>query len=184
MASTDPTILRVTQDIVAILETEGLQPLFADAHPMNATVRETSKIMTSAVEDGSLRADHIVYDPVEIDLPLLLTDDIRSLYQNLRNAWKNQTLLTVQTKLSTYPNQMIYEMPHEENQPQGDSTVIQVKMREVQTVKAEYGSLPPRKVAGANSNQANTVKKGNQQTSEATPAAKKKTSVLYSVFNK
>lgn len=181
MASTDLEINKAQQDLVAILDGETLQPLFAEASPMSVVVREFSQIMTSAVEDGTLRADHKVDLPVEIDMPLLLTSNSRSLYNNLRRAWKAGSVLTIQTRVSTYSSMMIYEMPHDETGEQGESVLMQIKMREVQVVSAEYGALPPRKVA--NKNQASTVKKGTQQTTEADAATRRRTSVLYGVFN-
>lgn len=181
MASTDLEINKAQQDLVAILDGESLQPLFVGASPMSVVVREFSQIMTSAVEDGTLRADHKVDLPVEIDMPLLLTDNTRSLYNNLRMAWKAGNVLSIQTRVSTYSNMMIYEMPHDETGEQGTSVLMSIKMREVQVVQAEYGSLPPRKVA--NKSQSSTVKKGTQQTTEADTATKKRASVLYGVFN-
>lgn len=181
MASTNAQISKAQQDLVAIIDGTSLQPLFAEASPMSVTVREISQVMTSAIEDGSLVADHKVDLPTEIDLPLLLTTNTRNLYNSLRRAWKDGTILSMQTRVATFSNMLIYEIPHDEKAEMGQAVLMTIKMREVVTVKAEYGQLPARKVA--NKNQASTVKKGTQQTKEPDGATKRKASVLYKVVN-
>lgn len=180
MAYTDTRINSVSQEAIAILDAETLRPIFTLANPMQVTVRELSKILSFTAEDGSERSDHIVYLPVEVDIPFLLTDDMRNVYGAFKQAWKTQTELVVQTRVDTYKGMLIYEMPHDENAEQGASTVVQVKMRVFDTIKPEYGSLPPSKVA--KKSQASTVKKGQVQTTESTAPTKRKASVLAGVF--
>jgi hypothetical protein len=72
-------------------------------------------------------------------------------------------------------------MPHDETPEQGDSISVAVKLREIKVVKAEFGTLQPSNVS--NQSQTSTVKKGNQQTSEADAPTTRRASVLYGVFN-
>lgn len=176
MALTDPSIHESAQDLVALLDAESFQPLFEPADIMRVSVREMSKLTGFAVEDGTQRVDHRVIDPVEIELPLLLTTETRNTYENLRQAWLDCREIIVQTKVRSYAQMLIYELPHEETPEQGDAITIALKLREVTVVRAEYGALPPQKVA--NPNQSSTVKKGNQQTTESSDATKKKGSIL------
>lgn len=169
------------QDAVSILNADNFQVLFAGANPMRLTVRETSKLTTWSVEDGTQRTDHRVIDPVEIDLPFLLTDDTRNLYEQFRQAYLDGALLIVQTKVSSYPGMMIYEMPHDEIPEQGDSIPMAIKMREIRTITPEFGKLPPRKVA--NQAQSDTVSKGQQQTTETDAATNRRASILYGLAN-
>ena len=181
MAFTQPGVNTKSQDLVAILDAENFRPLFEAANIMRVTVRETSKLISFAVEDGTQRTDHRVIDPVEIDLPLLLTEDTRDLYEQLRQAYLDGLDLIVQTKVRSYPSMMIYEIPHEETPEQGDSIPVAVKMREIQVVKPEFGTLPPRQVA--NPAQSSTVRRGAQQTEEADAPTRRKASVLYGIAN-
>jgi len=178
MATTSPGVNNRNQDAVAILDSESFQPLFAGANAMRVTVRETSKLTAWPVEDGTERIDHRVVQATEIDMPFLLTDDTRNLYEQMRKAYLDTTLLIVQTKASSYSNMMIYECPHEETPEQGDSIPIVIKMREVRVITPEYGTLPPRKVT--NKKQADTVAKGQQQTTSSTD---RRASILYGVVN-
>ena len=185
MASTDTNVNSLSQDMIAILDADNLTQLFPLAAPMQVTVRELSKILSFTAEDGSEKSDHIVYLPIEIDIPFLLTEDMRNVYAAFKRAWKTQQSLVVQTKVDTYSSMLIYEMPHDENAEQGNSTVVQIKMRVFDTIKPEYGALPPRKVGGTNGNksQASTVKKGQVQTTESNAPTKRKGSVLAGIYN-
>lgn len=181
----DTNVNSMTQDLIAILNADDYSQLFPLASPMQVTVRELSKILSFTAEDGSEKSDHIVYLPVEVDIPFLLTEDTRNVYASFKQAWKTQQSLVVQTKVDTYAGMLIYEMPHDENAEQGNSVLLQVKMRVFDTIKPEYGDLPPRKVSGStgNKSQASTVKKGQVQTTESTAPTKRKASVLAGVFS-
>lgn len=185
MASTDTSVNLQSQDLIAVLDADNLTQLFPLASVMQVTVRELSKILSYTAEDGSEKSDHIVYLPVEIDIPFLLTDDMRNVYAAFKQAWKTQRSLIVQTRVDTYSNMLIYEMPHDETAEFGASTVVQVKLKVFDTTQPEYGPLPPRKVSGAtgNKSQASTVKKGQVQTTESTAPTKRKASVLAGIYN-
>lgn len=180
MASTDTNVSALSQDVIAILQSENLQQLFPLAGPMQVTVRELSKILSYTAEDGAEKSDHIVYLPVEIEIPFLLTEDMRNVYAAFKQAWKTQKELVVQTKVDTYTSMLIYEMPHDENAEQGNSILVQVKMRRFDTVKPEFGKLPPSKVR--KKSQGSTVKKGQVQTTETNAPTKRKASVLSGIF--
>jgi hypothetical protein len=179
MALTNPGLNESAQDAVAILDGETFQPLFAGLNPMRVTVRETSKVTSFAVEDGTQRSDHRYFDPVEIDLPLLLTDEIRDTFEKLRQAYIDGRTVIVQTKVRSYPEMMIMEMPHDEDM--SESAPIAFRLKEIKTVKPEYGTLPPSQVASQK--QSSTVKKGNQQTTESDAPTQRKASVLYEILN-
>lgn len=181
MAFTRPGVNSSSQDLVAILDAETFQPLFSGANIMRVTVRDTSKLISFPVEDGTQRTDHRALDPIEIELPILLTDDVRNLFEQLRQAYIEGRDLIVQTKVRSYPSVMIYEFPHEEIPEQGDSIPVAIRMREIKVIKPEFGTLPPSQVA--NRAQSSTVQKGAQQTEEADAPTRRKASVLYGVFN-
>lgn len=181
MASTTPGLNQSNQDIVAILDSENYQPLFSGSNVMSCVVRETSKLTSWPVEDGTQRTDHRVIDPVGIDLPLLLNDNTRNLFEQLHNAFIEGRSLIIQTKVKSYANMMILEMPHDETVDYGESVLVSIRIQEIRVVTPEFGTLPPNRVA--NKSQASTVKKGNQQTSEADQSKNRRASVAYGIFN-
>ena len=82
---------------------------------MKATVRETSKVMEHPVETGIMLSDHHIINPVEIDIPLIVTSSSTGLlgallgnlatnyaatYAQIRQAFYNATPLTVKTHIT------------------------------------------------------------------------------------
>lgn len=169
-----------SQDLIAILNADDFTQVFPLAALMQVTVRELAKIPSFTVEDGTDRADNFVELPTEIDIPLLLQENQRSVFASIKQAWKKQSSFIVQTKVETYKDMCIYEMPHDETGEQGDSIAVTLKLRAIIAVTPEYGALPPRKVA--DKSQASTVKKGQQQTTEANAATKRKGSLLSQIY--
>lgn len=168
-------------ELVAILDADTFESIFDGSNPMRVTVRETSKLTSWPVEDGTQRTDHRVLDPIEIDLPMLLTEDNRDLFERLRQAFLDGRNLIVQTKMRTYPEMMITEIPHDETPEQGDSTPVAVKLKEVRTIKPGFGTLPPTSVA--NKTQSSTVNRGGQQTTAANESQTRRASTLYDIVN-
>lgn len=168
-------------DLVTVLDADSLEPLFDGAQPMRVTVRESSKLTSWPVEDGTQRTDHRVLDPVEIDLGVLITEANKNLFESLRQTFIEGRALVVQSQVRSYPAMMIFEMPHDEMPETGDAVAVSVKLREVITIKPEFGTLPPSSVA--DQKQASTVKRGAQQTQAADAPTQRKSSTLYRIAN-
>lgn len=174
--------------IVSIISAQNFLPLLQlGANPMRVTVRETSKLTSFPVEDGTQRTDHRVIDPIEIELPLLLSSEFnRSLFDQLRQIYLRGDEVVVQTKMRTYDSMMIVEMPHDETPEIFGGVPVSVRLKQVITVQPEFGELPAEKVA--NPAQSSTVKKGGQQTQEVSAAngngaTERKASTLYRLAN-
>lgn len=165
-----------TQQRVAILDSDSLQVLFASAAPMRVAVRETKRATKFAVEDGTERSDHVVRELTEIQIDFLVADDTRNQFESLRQAFDQNKLLTVQTKVRSYESMLIVEMPHDETPELGMAINVPIRMQEWVEVRPEFGTLPPEKVA--NKSQSSTVKRGQQTTKEADPETERKGSVL------
>lgn len=165
------------QDTVAILDGETFEQLFSDAQPMKISVDERKTVTRFHVEDGSSRSDHVVYDGVEISIEFLLNENVRQTYQAMSQAYFDNRLLTIQTKVASYDNMLITDFPHDELAHLGNTIVVPVHFVEWREVTPEYGDLPAASVA--NVSQSSTVERGNQQTQES----KRDGSVLYRIFN-
>lgn len=163
-----------TQQQVTILDAESFETLFASAHPMRVAVRETKRATKFAVEDGSERSDHVVRELTEIQIDFLVADDTRNQFESLRQAFDQNKLLTVQTKVRSYESMLIVDMPHDETPELGMAINVPIRMQEWIEVKPEFGELPPAKVE--NKSQSSTVKRGQQTGKE--PPEKKKSAAL------
>lgn len=171
-----------TQDLVCILDGETFQQIFATTHPMRMTVRESKRATKFVVEDGTTRSDHVVVDPIEISIDLVILDeDARNGYEQIRQAWRDNKLVTVQGKVGSYKSMLITEIPHDESPEYGMGIAMPMKLTEWRSVSPQYGALPPSKVKSKK--QASTSKGGQKQTTEANEPTKRKASVLYGAFN-
>lgn len=184
MGLLDTQIPNASADAVAVFD-QSFNQVFSGARPIKVDVKEGSKVMDHPIERGSTISDHVVIIPNEIVLNLLLlsnniVDNFRSVYQQIKQLWQSHTILTVQTRTDTYQNMIISEIPHDEAPDMFDAVMMTVKLREVPYVSPQYGTLPPSSVA--NKSQASTVKKGEQQTSDATEEEKPQASVMAEFF--
>ena len=122
----------LTSDVVAVLDQEDFQQLFQEARPMKARIRENAQIMKHPVESGASLADHRVIEPRSLELLMILTAaDFSGAFQQIRSAWLNSTLLTVQTKACVYQNMIIRALPREEDPETFDVTTLTLQMEEV-----------------------------------------------------
>ena len=130
--------------------------MFANARPLKAVIRETSKIMEHPLEIGTTIADHHIINPVEIDLQMIVTSTQPGLlgsllgattaqnyavtYSQIRQAFINATPLSVKTRVGTYSNMIIADMPHEEDAEMYDSIVIALHLKQVLYSSSGQGS--------------------------------------------
>lgn len=127
----------LNQDVVGVFD--GYSQVFAGARPMTAAVREEAKLMEHPVESGIVVTDHMVIQPVEIELSMTLTPETyRDTYQEIKKLFSEGKLLTVQTRTDSYENQVISALPHEETPDVYDTVLLDLKLKEVRIVSAEF----------------------------------------------
>lgn len=157
-------------DVVAILG-PGFAPIFSNFRPLVATVTESAQLMEHPLETGAVIADHIVFDPMEIELPGIVRGEAeyRNTYAAVRATFKAGTLLTIVTRTGVYPSMVIYEMPHEERPQSFDAVEMSIRLRHAVFVTPQSTAMSADQTKDAK--QASTTAKGAQQTT-ATNAAK------------
>lgn len=172
------SLIRPTKavDVVAILG-PGFAPIFPMARPLEAEVIETALIMEHPLETGAMVADHIVFDPLEISLPVICAgeENYRNTYAILKSTFKAGTVLTVSTRTGSYPNMVITDMPHRETAAEFNAISIRVRLREAVFVQPKNGSLSDTKDAKQSSTQA----RGGQQTTGANGSQSSKAASSY-----
>lgn len=143
---------------VAVYDSEFRQ-LFATAHVIRAAVRPVARNMEHPVASGATVTDFRVIMPLEIDLTLILDpSDYSDVYKQIKAFFLRGELLTVSTKTGVSNNMLIQEMPSEETADKFDTIPLAVRLKRVQFVRAQYGSLPP--AAVANKADSSTVDRG------------------------
>lgn len=169
---------------VQILDNNTFDVLFYDINPMRLSVVDEKRATRFKVEDGSERSDHVVKNAVEINIELIVSgDNARQQYQAIRQAYLDDTLVIVQSKMQTYENMLIEAFPHEETDQMYDGAIIPLRLIEWRTVEAEYGDLLQEELSQeqvANPSQSSTVDRGTQtgQTVEQGSETERQGSVL------
>lgn len=164
-------------DVVGVFDS-SLNQLFADARPIKAMIKPLSKFMDHPGESGITITDHRIFQPIEIELSLILkASTFRDTYQQIKAAYVGLTPLSVQTKADTYANMYVTDMPHDEDPEIFDTISVALKLREVIFVVAQYQQLPATQVKKpANSSTVKTGQKNPQ------PATAPQQSILHSLF--
>lgn len=149
-----------------ILDADGRQ-LFQEAVALRVTVTREAKVMEHPIETGATIVDHMVVQPIKIELALILTAaTYKAVYASLAAAYLAGKLLTVQTRADSFVNMLIERIPHEETPEQFDILPVAVTLREVKLITPTYTRVKvnPKR----NPKSAGTKKKGETQSTEVT----------------
>ena len=163
---------------VEILDNESLQPLWTGSDIMDVSVKETSTPTKYAVEDGTNRNDHIIYNPTEIAMRFTIAGDVSQLFNAIKQTYTDRALVTVQTRTDVYADMIVTGIPQDQSGASMDAVMLDISLSEWREVVPEYGELTQSRVAKPE--QSSTVKRGSQATTETPP--EKKQSVLASVL--
>jgi len=187
-ASSDQTDNTATVvDVVMIRRADTGEQVFALARPMTANVYEVAKALEHPLEDNSSVVDHIVFLPVEIEMPLLVTGaQAATTYGEIRELFRASVVLTVQTRALTYDNMVLTAMPHDERPEEFDALTVTLQLREIIIAKTTYGGavIGPAQVAPTPTGQArtSTARRGTQQTQPVATNDNDRGSILFRAF--
>lgn len=174
MAASEVQTPSAAVDVVCVLN-EALAQVFENARPMKAQVKEESKGMKHPLETGSTITDHRIILPVAIELSMMLaTADYPTTYNQIKDLFLRGELLTVQTRVGTYPSMLIEKMPHDEGSDMQDACMLALSLEEAQFVTPQFSTF---KVASPRDS--NTAKRGEQQPKDS-PA--RSGSILSGIF--
>lgn len=163
-------------DVVGIFDSSFRQ-VFIDARPLNVKILENSQLMEHPLETGSTIVDHAVVLPIEIEMALLVvSDNFRDVYQQIRQAWLSKEKFTIQTKTGSYPDMVIMSIPHDETPEMFDAIAMAVKFKEAKFVEPQFESLPPSAVK--NKSDSDTKNAGQKQGGPLSDSQERKSSVL------
>ena len=128
-----------SQDVVAVFD--GFSQVFRDARPMKASIRREARLMEHPLENGSTVTDHMVVQPVEIELSMTLTPEtFRETYRTIADLFHQGKILSVHTKADSYANLLIQALPHEETPEVFNTVALTLKLKEVTLVRPEFGT--------------------------------------------
>ena len=158
------------QDVVGVFNSDGDQ-LFDGARAIRALVNPVARLMKQPLETGASIVDHIVFDPIQIQLSVILdAADPNDTYQQILNVFTAAQSVTVLTKTSSYPNMVIVGPPYDEVPEMSDTIAVGLKLEQANFVTAQYAALPASMVAKPSN--ASRPKRGKDASGRHRPATK------------
>lgn len=129
-------------DVVGVFDVDFNQ-VFPDARAMKATVKDDATFFQHPLESSVIRTDHIIFNPVQIGLTVIMSgDEYRNIYRQIKQIYRDQTQLIVQTRTDTYEQMYIQQMPHDESPDNFDSVVMEISLYETLIAVTEVSFLP------------------------------------------
>lgn len=159
-------------DVVGVYDA-NYQQIFRDARPVKCSIKESKNFFTHPIETGESITDHRIIQPVEIELAVIAQGDAtKDAYSEIKQLYLSDSPVTIQTRVASYSNLYLADMPHEETPDLFDAIPIVLKFKEARFVDAQFSELPPEKVK--DKKHSSTVDKGTQTGKATTDAQNKK----------
>lgn len=161
---------------------ESFAPLFSGAQAMRALTKPSKKVMEHPLESGALIADHVIFNPIEIELMTILEPaNYQDVYRQIQDAYNSTALLIVQTKAGSFKNMLIEAMPADESPELSNTLAVVLQLREVRIAQSQFQALPP--TATRSPKDSSTVKRGERSgKDDAATAGSGSGSVAYGIF--
>jgi len=117
-------------DVTAILNESGEQ-LFSTAKLLKASIGPSNTFAQHTVEDGTVVADNKIINQVRISIPMVLDpNDYKDVYKAIQDASNNTTMLSIQTRVSTFNKMYIESYPSEESASMYDTVSMTINFVE------------------------------------------------------
>lgn len=146
---------------VQILDNETLMLLLDSLSPVSVSVEESKTVTKFAVEDGTERSDHVIENPIEISIDFVIHKNLKQDFNELKTAFEQNRLLTIQTKTNVYSNMLISNISQAQDSDKYDAVNVSVDFTEWVEVTPEYGEL--KKSTVKNPVHADAINRGAQQ---------------------
>ena len=135
-----------TQQVTAFFDEEGNQ-IFETLGILTLALDQSNVFAEHTLEDGTVVSDNKIVTQKRVNVTAILNpDDYVEVYKRLKEADKNSTRFTVQTRVDSYDNMYIESMPYEESSRIANTIPLTIGFVEQQFVGVKVTTLPPSKV--------------------------------------
>ena len=130
----------------AVFDQQSGAQIWRRAQIVSIALRQVAKLMQHPKESGAQIVDHIVYEPTEVALSLFVGGaDFVDAYEDVRRYYTAAKPVQIQSRVQYFENMVITTMPHREDADIVGAAVLELVLREVVIVSAQYGKSTPRK---------------------------------------
>ena len=152
--------------VTALFDEDGNQ-LFETIGILELSASPSNTFAEHTLEDGKVVIDNKIINRVPVTVAAILSpDDFKAVYAKIKEADKNNTVFTIQTRVDTFYNMYIDSYPYSESSRIANTIAININFMEQQFSEAKTTSLPPEKVK--NQPDADTVDTGEKLPIEQT----------------
>ncbi|AUG84960.1 hypothetical protein MAELSTROM_41 [Pseudoalteromonas phage Maelstrom] len=156
------------EPVTALFDEDGNQ-LFETLGILELSTSPSNTYAEHVLEDGEVVADNKIENQVRISVNAIFSpDDFKDAYAKLKEADKNDTNFTIQTRVDTFQNMYIESYPHNESAAIANTIAININFVEQQFGDVKTTTLPPSKVK--NQADADTVNSGEKLPKEPSTA--------------
>ena len=157
--------------VTALFDDEGNQ-LFETVGILELSASPSNTFAEHTLEDGKVVIDNKIENRIPITVSAILSpEDFKEVYARIKEADKNNTIFTIQTRVDTFYNMYIDSYPYSESSRIANTIAISINFIEQKFVRSLVENLPPEKVN--NQADADTV-----DTGAKLPAAESSTTLL------
>lgn len=147
--------------VVAIYN-EDYEPILETMKVLSIDVNDDSKLCQHPLEDGSIMTDHDVNLPIEIVLTIALDrPQYANVYAEIVQYKRDKTFLIIQSKVDSYPNQVLKTITHSESADMWNGVEMVLRFEQIILATAQ-NNVEPR-----NPTNVNTIEKGTLQGADA-----------------
>lgn len=169
-------ILHIKQKIdvqnIAIYEQSENQQILTGLQFLDGSAQIDKKLMEHPKEDGTLITDHIVNEPTQVTLQILLSDDDSTSLNQLQDLYNNATPLIIKIKNELHTNLIMSGKPLKADSNHFNKTVYDLTFKEIQEAVTLYVKMTvPQVKQKANASKVNT---GHKQVNRSVAASIKK----------
>lgn len=137
------------EPVTALFDSDGNQ-LFETMGILELSASPSNTYAEHTVEDGRVIIDNKIVNRVPVTVSAILSpEDFKQVYARLKEADKNNTVFTIQSRVDTYANMYIESYPYSESAAISNTIAININFIEQQFATVKTTSLPASKVKNA-----------------------------------
>lgn len=157
---------------ISIYDQDQNEQILTGLQFLDGSAQIDKKLMEHPKEDGTLITDHVVDDPTQVSLQVLLDDDDSSSLNELKDLYGKSTPVIIKLKNELHTNMIMASKPLKVDSSHYNHTVYDLSFKEVQQAVTLYVKMKVPQVKQKKA--ASKVNTGHKQANISTAASIKK----------
>ncbi len=169
-------ILHIRQKVdvqnISVYDQDENQQILTGLQFLDGSVQDDKKLMEHPKENGTMVVDHVIDDPIQVTLQVLMSDDDSTSLNELQDLYKNSTPVIIKMKNELHSNLVMSSKPMKADSGHYNKTVYDLTFKEIQEAVTLYVKMSVPQVK--NKKDASKVNTGHKQANRSVAASIKK----------